>query len=285
MYKPPTTMAALVNDINITRNATLITFDTVSSGAYTAVQPGQTLYVGTLAGKANVGRVRVKSITSTVITVARNSLPWADGLFLTVVDFYEIWPMFIRETQQGVNTTHYKDYDIPYSGQNAVMGTLLSIGPHLVVNQGDQATWSASGTVQTDGLGLTYSWTFGGGTFLTGTSSGNPLPVTYNTPGYYTTQVTAYAGVTGTVDTTYRHVIVAGGAVQPYSQFGFDSLDGTRDEGGWVAKVWIKEDVMPTVLEGSLVIITSDDWYGSTKQSICGNALNRQKTLFVGYVI
>jgi hypothetical protein len=278
-------MAAQVNDTGITRNATSIDFDSVSSGAYTNVhQSGQTMYVGTQPGKADIGRVRIKAIDGTTITVARNSLAWADNLYLTVVDFYEIWPMFIRETQQGTNTTHYKDYDIPYNNQNKVMGTLLSIGPHLVVNQGDQVVWSASGTVQTEGLPLTYGWILGGGTIITGTSSGETLPVTYNTPGYYTTEVIAYLP-SGTYDSTYRHVIVAGGDVQPYTQFGFDSLDGTRDEGGWVTKVWIKEDVVPEVFEGSLVIITSDDWYGTTKQSIGGNAANRQNILFVGYVV
>lgn len=282
IYRPQTMMAALVNDAAIARNATTIAFDTVSSGVYTNVQPGQTMYVGTAAGKADIGRVRVKSITFTEIVVARNSLTWADNLFLTVVDFYEIWPMFIRETQQGVDTTHYKDYDIPYTNQNAVMGTLMSIGPHVVVNQGDQVYWSVSGTVQTENLPITWSWTFGGGSVPTGTT--DPIPVTYNTPGYYTTEATASLP-SGTYDKTYRHVIVAGGAVQPYLQFGFDSLDGTRDEGGWVAKIWMREDVTPEIFEGSLVIITSEDWYGSTKQSIGGNGVNRQKTLFVGYVI
>src|SRR4030067_628925 len=107
------------------------------------------------------------------------------------------------------------------------MGTLLSVGSHVVCHAGESIYWSSTGTVQTQESGLSYSWVFGGG--ASGTSNvSDPGWIDYDTSGYYTTRVTAL--VTGTTheDTTYRHIVVLGGAVQPYTNFEFESLDGTR---------------------------------------------------------
>ncbi|RMD65283.1 hypothetical protein D6833_03175, partial [Candidatus Parcubacteria bacterium] len=42
---------------------------------------------------------------------------------------------------------------------------------------------------------------------------------------------------------------------------------------------------LPDIIDGSLVVIWADDWYGSTKQSIGGNATGRQSIVFTGYVL
>lgn len=284
IYKPPTVFACRVNDLTIQKTALSITYDTVSSGAYTDVRAGMTMYVGTAAGKADIGRARVKSATATVLSVAENGLDWADNLYLTVVNFYELWPKSSLDVQNGTSIIHYIDYDFPYNNQNQFMGTLICAGPPGVVEAGGSIYWGSSGTVQTEGMALGYFWSFGGGSPTTGTTS-DPGYVQYNTPGYYMTEVTATLTGSYISDTTYRPVIVLGGSVQPYTNWGFDSIDGSRDEGGWTAKLWLREENMPEVMDGSLCIIYQDCYYGSTRQNIGGNSPNRQKILFIGYII
>lgn len=284
IYRPPTVFACRVNDVDIAKAAISITYDTVSTGAYTDVKAGMTMYVGTSAGKADVGRVRVKIADGTTLSVAENGLDWADNLYLTVVNFYELWPKSSLDVQNGTNIIHYVDYDVSYSDQNQSMGTLLCVGPPGVCEAGESIYWGSSGTVQTEGVAIAYSWLFGGG-LTTGSVASDPGYIQYDTPGYYMTE--AHALITGTShdDITYRPVIVVGGSVQPYTQWGFDSIDGSRDEGGWTAKLWLREENMPEVMDGSLCIIYQDCYYGSTKQNIGGNSPNRQKILFIGYII
>lgn len=284
IYKPPTIFACRVNDTTIQKTALSIIYDTVSTGAYTDIKAGMTMYVGTALGKADVGRVRVKSATATVLSVAENGLDWADNLYLTVVNFYELWPKSSLDVQDGKNILHYIDYDVPYGSQNTVMGTFICAGPPGVCEAGQSIYWGSSGTKNTEDAAIEYTWSFGGGSPSTGTVA-DPGYVQYGTPGYYMTEISVYTTGTGYSDTTYRPVIVLGGSVQPYTQWGFDSIDGSRDEGGWTAKLWLREENMPEVMDGSLCIIYQDCYYGSTKQDIGGNAPGRQKVLFVGYIL
>ena len=139
IYRPAVILAAEVGIVATEDHATLIPFTNVTSGSYANIRPGMTMYVGTAPGKADLGRVRIKDYaTSVYVEVARNSMRWSLNPYLTVVDFYEIWPKYIQEIQSGTSTEHYKDWDIGYSDQNGVMGTLLNVGSHAVCEAGNQ---------------------------------------------------------------------------------------------------------------------------------------------------
>ena len=63
-----------------------------------------------------------------------------------------------------------------------------------------------------------------------------------------------------------------------------ENLAGSREEGGYAGTLWVKE-ILPNLLEGSLVVIfAEDESYGGTKASIGGNCENRQKIVFSGYI-
>ena len=252
IYKPQVILAAKVWSSLVDDHGTLIPYSDVTEGVYTNVRPGMTMYVGTAPGLADLGRVRVWDFgTLFYISVARNSIRWTLAPYITVVDYYEIWPMYIQEIQSGTHTDHFKDWDIGYLGQNYYMGTLLSVGSHAVCHAGESIYWGSSGTVQTQESALDYAWVFDGG--VSGSSNvADPGWIEYDIPGNYTTRVTA--GITGTVheDTTYRHVVVLGDDVQPFTQFEFDSIDGTRDEGGWHTKITLREVEDVEVFDGSL---------------------------------
>src|SRR3990167_9588064 len=131
IYKPSTVLSARVNDASIAVGEYQITYDN-GVGTWGNIRSGMTMLVGTAAGKADKGRIRVRSATASVITVAENShINWADDDYLTVLAFYEIWPVYARYTLSGDTVTWYKDYDVAYTNQNGVgLGTIINMGSH-----------------------------------------------------------------------------------------------------------------------------------------------------------
>ena len=85
-----------------------------AAGDYTKVIAGMTLYVGSTVGGSDLGKVRVKSATSTVLTVAANSdVNWADNVYLTVKEIMELWTVFPRLSTVDP-FPWYKDLNVPY---------------------------------------------------------------------------------------------------------------------------------------------------------------------------
>lgn len=295
IYQPKTVLACRVNDADIDRGEREITYNAVSQGSHLLVQSGMTLWVGSSAGKDDLGKVRVRSATSTVLTIAENDhIDWADNLFLTVVSFYEIsgvYPRIIQPDPEELEVIFYKDYDIAYTNQNEVLGSFINMGPHhagFIEGGSAQVYYSASGTVNLKGDALTYAWFFEGAT-VTGSTSQNPGYISYTTPGHYTTRLTV-SNASGGQDVSYRHVSIydrpENGTNVPFLRWHLDALSGSRAGGGWTGRIILWDTVGENVLkDGSLVVIFADDYYGSTKQSIGGNAENRASIVFVGYVL
>lgn len=295
IYQPPTRLAARVNDSGIAKGDYLITYDSLSVGSHSLVASGMTLWVGSAAGLDDYGHVRVRSATSTVLTVAENDhIDWADNLYLTVVAFFEInavYPRIIQDPADELNVIFYKDYDIAYTNQNTVLGSFVCMGPHhagFLDGGVEQVYYSASGTSNFKGDALTYSWFFQGAT-VTGSSSQNPGYINYTSPGHYTTRLTV-SNASGGEDVSYRHISIydrpENGTNVPILSWEFGQLSGSRMNGGYVGRVKIRQSVSNTLIkEGSLVVIFSDDRYGGTVQSIGGNAENRSTIKFVGYIL
>lgn len=289
IFQPATIFKARVNDSSIGKGAREITYDSVSLGSFGVIEPNMTMLIGTTEGARDVGKIRVRSATSSVITVSENSnIDWADNLYLTVLKQVELWPIYPRIVQNPNNeadSIFYKDYDLVYSNQNTILGTVPCAGPHRALFRGEQAYYSSTGTLNILGNSLSYSWSFEGGSPSSSTSA-NPGLVTYNTPGHYVTKLTI-SGSNGSVDTTYRYVSVydreGEGNSPPINKWEITSLGGSRDEGGYKANFKVYEDV--PIEENSVVILFSDDWYGNTRVSFGGNYPNAEKIFFVGYVM
>lgn len=132
IFQPVAIFKAQVNNASATRGDRVITFDSVTLGLYTYIQNGMTMWVGSTPGANDIGKVRVRSATSTQITVSENSnIAWADNLYLTVFRYWELWPVYPRIIQDPANAENvifYKDYDIAYSNQNSILGTFVKIG-------------------------------------------------------------------------------------------------------------------------------------------------------------
>lgn len=292
IFEPQTVLACQINDGSIAKGARTIPFNNVTEGSYLLVESGMTMYIGTSPGGRDVGRIRVRSATANNdIIVSENShIEWVDDLYLTIVYFFEIWPMYTRLVQNGETVTFYKDWDIVYTNQNSVLGSFVNMGCHYAgfLEDDDKVDvyYSASGTLNLRGLGMTYQWHFEGGT-PTGSSAQTPGNIMYDTPGFYTTKLAvSFAG--GGLDVSYRHVSIydrpEDGVNVPILKWEMGDISGSRAQGGHKVNVTVHEDVS-SVVDGALVVIFADDWYGGTKQSLGGNALGRPTIVFNGYIM
>lgn len=289
IFQPVAIFKAQVNNLSAAKGDRVITFDNTSLGLYTYIQDGMTMWVGTTPGGMELGKIRVRSATSTQITVSENSdIVWADNAYLTIFRYWELWPVYpriIQDPSNDENVIFYKDYDIPYTNQNSILGTYINAGPHraaLLDPASGQARvyYSTTGTYNILGSSLNYNWFFEGAT-VTGSSSAVPGYITYNTPGHYVTRL-SISGSNGSVDTTYRYVSIYNDANPPIQKWELNSLQGSRDEGGYTASIKVFE-IIP-IQEHAVVVIFGQNEYGDTQRNLGGNFPNAGDILFVGYV-
>lgn len=291
IYQPQTMLACQITG-TMARGSMQIPYDTVSAGSYLLTTPGMTMYVGSSAGGNDIGRIRVRGATGTYIDVAENAdIDWQADYYLTVKNYFEIWPVYPRIILQTgtTNTQWYKDWDIEYTDQNSVLGTFVNMGSHaaaFIDNGQAQIYYSASGSYNLKDEAMSYDWWFQGAT-TTGSSNQTPGLITYTSPGHYTTRLIITTSGTAS-DTSYRHVSIyerpASGTSTPPLKWNLISLDGSRGQGGYIARIVVREDTA-NIVDGALVVIFADDRYGTTEQSIGGNALGRQKIVFAGYIV
>lgn len=288
IFQPRSVFKARVNNVSATRGDRTIPYDSVTLGSVGDVEAGMTLLVGTTEGAQDVGKIRIRSINGSQFVVSENSISWADNLYLTVLRYWELWPIFPRIINHPTNpedVIFYKDYDLVYSNQNSILGTFPCAGNHQALFKGEQVYYSNSGTANLLGDTLSHNWFFEGAS-VTGSISATPGFITYPTPGHYVTRYIV-SGSSGGVDTTYRYVSVydrpGEGNSPPIGKWSVSNLAGSRDEGGYRATFTVFEDV--PIDENSVVILFSEDWYGSTKQSLGGNSINNERIFFVGHVL
>lgn len=280
----PTTVLTATPSGTVSKGSMEIPYVT-TSGSYLSVEAGMTLLVGTSSGGRELGKIRIRSITANRIVVAENShIDWASATHLTVIRFWELFPVYpriIQDPGNDENVIFYKDYDIEYTDQNETFGTFACAGPHRAGLVGDSLYWSSSGTYNLLEQALTYEWAFEGGT-PTGSTSAYPGNVQYNSPGHYVTRLKVTAA-NGTVDTTYRYVSIYNGA-PTIKNWNVTSISGSREEGGYSTSISIVNEEV-TVHDGDVVVIWANDWYGSENRSIGGNAHGNQRILFTGHVL
>ena len=289
LYKPTPIFSCRINNAGAAKGDRVVTYDN-ASGTYTNIEYGMVAIVGTTHGGEDKGRIRVRSATSSELTLAENShINWANDDYVMVLNFFEIMAVYPRITDPAGdgNTVWYKDYDIPYTGQNDRLGCFVNMGSHYAGFVNEPVYYTAAGTYDMLGAALTYCWKFTG--TVTAYTGITPGYVTYTTPGHYTTALIV-SGSLGGVDTSYRHVSIYNrpgqGSNVPILKWEMNGLSGSRTEGGYSTRVKIFEDVpRGTIRDGTLAVIFADDWYGDTKQSIGGNATNRSSIVFVGYIV
>lgn len=291
IFQPRTVMACRVTG-TLARGDRSIGYYNVTTGSISAIEAGMTLLVGTTPGGRELGKVRIRSGTSSQFIVAENGhIDWSSATYLTAQRYWEVWPVYPRiipDPSNSEDVIFYKDYDIPYTNQNSILGAFPCAGPEIRgAFTGEQLYWSASGTSHLVGSNMTYDWAFEGGA-VTGSTSHTPGYITYNTPGNYVTRLKV-SGANGSLDTTYRYVTVrdhpnSTGTNKPLQNWSLTNLSGSRAAGGYSASIRITNRTVD-VNDGDVVVLWADDWYGSSNQSLGGNSFNNSKIFFCGHVL
>lgn len=131
---PEVVFAARVNQSGFTYPLAQVTFDGVTTGAYTDVEPGMTVHFGTSAEAADLGRQRVrKAATSSLLYFGRSSrnshegeVTLADDAYITVYNWRQVWAKVPTIEDDG---TIYKDHDLSPAGSVADQPPVANTGP------------------------------------------------------------------------------------------------------------------------------------------------------------
>lgn len=288
--KPVTVLSCQVNNVAITRGATAIAVDNGTAASLSAVKAGMTLAVTTATG---VQWVRIVAVSlagtsptiSGTITVDTNPILWGDNQAIVVYSMYEPWaimPTFDAGT--GISTKRGQTF----AGQTATPGPVARGGPHRVgfVDGSLVFSLSGSGDVMTPGASISsHAWATDIGS-LSASNVANPT-LTINAPGegwlYYTA-----TDSNGKAHTAIRHVWAHDPDPEsgdyPYTDFELTGLS-LSFSGGYRAQVKVSGVAdFSTFLDGALVCVWKETWYGDTKVDI-SLIPGGERELLVGYIV
>lgn len=182
----------------VTGGVIAIPYDTVTLGAYTGVIVGMTLDIGTTAGGAEIGKVRVRSANAAQILIGEPPLALAAGNYLTARYEFRLWQVKPRRYEDTTDAayptsfTEFHDYDVVYSNQNMAIppkanitaGGLSHVKPAGFVDVGqDYRTVTLSSA---DSITLAHGaaissrvWNVADGTIITGTTGSTQITVRF----------------------------------------------------------------------------------------------------------
>ena len=288
-----------------------VDFVTGTGGAFSWIEAYQTLWVGTQAGLSDVGKCRVRDITSGdggvtgTVKVNQNGILWSDGLYLTFKHNYELWGILPRIAP---DETFYKDYDIPYTNQNEQIGGLVCPGPHQAkfIELGETVTFYFVDGAHSYALtpGTTISSVVvtvlpGTGVVVNPWTRGHTITV--DRPGQYWVKFTI-TDSDSVVNVTYRCLFANprpgvswGTGSDPGILKDFDSIsfDENWQNGGSSASIDPTDDVdLIEVEDEALCVVWCEAWYDGVNKAIARGGesdafdenSNWSGILMVGYV-
>lgn len=291
IYQPSLALIGQVSGSYSRTNQT-VSYDGVVSGSYSNVTADEfmVMLVGSAPMNEDYGRTWVRSATASQIRVVESDhINWQDNAYITILKYTEIIPVFpriIQDPSNDENVIFYKWYDLAYTNQNSVLGCVPVAGSHYA-GFGTRVYYSASGTSNILGNSMTYAWTFEGATSGSSTAH-TPGYIDYPGPGHYRTLLNVTSS-NGAVDKTIRYISLYNrpgeGPNQPYLDWTRSEFAGSIDGRGYTCRIKVRDPIpADTVLDGALVVIFKDDWYGDQQASVKNNGLGRSNISMVGYI-
>jgi hypothetical protein len=277
-----------------------ITYDNANPyiGDYTDIEPNMTLWIGSGAGKYDLGIARIrKDATSTKIYIGASSdLHLANNLYLTVVDEMLPW---IRYTRQKSNTDIYVDQDISYSDQYAHPSPFVNMGPDRVINKPSTVisianpatiTFDSSGSFMPDGTTIaSRAWgALGDGITITND--------TIDVPTFHITQTGTWriwetiTGTNGKVTTGWRTLVAFDKTHPPVNQFNLTQSPTTsKEDGGMFFSVKLYDQAaIANVRERQQVILFARDFYtdssGVIQEISLGPVTDCENVVCIGWI-
>lgn len=288
VLKPTVVFQAQINMATVTYPLTSLTFDNVTTGAYTDIQPGMTLIIGSSAGASDLGRQRVRAAaTSSVIPIGRTpkgvfwgELNVSDNVYITVLELYEVWAKIPFITDAGVS---FKDQtafsasiaEPPVANGGCAVAGFVDPDTNLLTVNFDA---SDSILVDADRSSLTWSWNFGqGDTSTHETVSGIEFP-----PGFYYVRLTVNDGTNTHTTRIPVYAAARTGANAPVS---VETDTVTLKPEGATMSFTLKAASLDLgdYPYGTLVIYFEDEFYAMERDSLSGPS-GREKVKYVGWI-
>ena len=297
VLKPSSVFTARVNMVSPAQGARDIVYD--GDAGDERVVAGMTLWVGSLtagAGTYDVGKVRVRSInTSTnVITVAENSIVWAEDQYLTCKENWELWPIFPwfdadvfkKDGPDGDTYTDENEKPPPVAIMGPPQCGFLMAGSLVFNLDGGQSYAIATGKNIAG-----YAWAAAAGTLGTPSVQATTWRHTAAKPnGTWCALTVTDNNSPAKTQVTRRPSFVheRTGANAPITAFTLESLSGDWERGGWTARFTVYGTATVNEFpDGAMIVLWHEATYGSTTQQIGGykyNNADARNVLFVGYV-
>lgn len=267
-----TVFKALVNQASFTASYAQVTFDNVTTGAYTDIQVGQTVYIYDPASSKRapkfVGRVR-KTPTSSILYINETSATIDDNDVIEVVHDFRLWDKLARESG-GVQL---KDYDRTYTQTPPVVAGLQSAYAGVV--SGDPAgytqAFAATGVPATSGASISsYAYTIASGmTVVAGDEDTASVTIRFDA-GFYWLKlvVTDSNGLTTTLQIPVW-AVPADFSAQVALGFEGAQIEGLV-ESGYTASI-TAFDGISSVLDGTLCCVWGIEYYNGVQGSLISN--------------
>lgn len=270
-----TVFAARVNQATFAASFGQVTFDTVTTGAYTDVLEGMTVLISTTNDKRAayfVGRVRADNSgvvsTSTVLNINESSATIADNDYLFVIRDYRLF----HELGTYNGATYKKDYARLFSQLKPIISGLQSVYAGVVSGSpvGFTVSFAASAVAATSGATISsYAYTLpSGATATAGSVSTANVTVRFDasaTEYWVKLLVTDSASRT---QTRYIAVFAIPADLSTTITLGAGGANITGDiENGWNASVDGFAG-FSSVLDNTLACILDVEYYGATQTSI-----------------
>jgi len=256
------------------------------SGNIANVIEGQTIYVGTACEDYSISKRRLRARAGQVLTVDENGVDWQVGDYITVVEYWEPWPVQPRILTTTPYTI-YKDYDIAYTDQNEEPPPVAIMGPPWAGFL-DGATVAAQ-LDATDSYAIapgaaisTYNWITTGGVIAAANNSQTYITfngVTGHTPEWVSLTVTDSNGKTQTTRRPFW-IFARTGANAPYS--GFAATVSGNFQAGVTLSFEAFED-MATWPDGTMIVLFTEELFDGVDAPI-GGFSDRENIRFVGYI-
>lgn len=289
--RPATVFAARIDMASVSYPLTSITFDTVTTGTYTDIEPGMTLLLGSSAGASDYGIQRVRSAaTSSTIPVGRTSqgtrvgeLTIVNDAYITVLNERRVWSKIPYIAQNG---TQYKD-ELTFSSStsqppvaNAGVDYADTVDPNTGVITVD-FDGSASYAVANGATISTYAWDFADGTPSTA-SSATVSDVTFPAGERYVKLTVTDSS--GNSHSAYQWVV----AVDPESVYNWipvELSEHINNRDGATFSFTVKGSALSrsTYPEGTRVICIWKEKYNGTSSTVSG-ITGREYTRFTGWL-
>lgn len=289
VLQPKTVFSCQINDTFTTHDMVLeFIYDNVTTGSYSDVVVGMTMYIGTTAGAYDLGVCRVrKAATSTILYVGETSeIDFDDNLYVTVVREHSLWARHLVTESSSVV---YMDGDVEYSDQHTNFDPVPILGGDVVVDvESYPVTITFPKVVDSWVFGDTiasYSFAADEGTVLNGTSTNPSLRIdSYPTNGYIEVALTITTTSGGKSFTGYRYVYVFDTTHRPITDFELETCRVDKGVGGWTLEVTLNDsdDIALTHHRG-LAILFTKDYFGGTA-GVVGLDVDRENILMSAWI-